>query len=110
MNYTPKIIKRTLKKQIKIMSDHPEFYVKNPGKDFSGKRKLPFQQTVKTILSVTGKSFGNEFLDLFDLNLSMPTVSAFIQQRNKINIAPLKHFFTHLLMPSMSINYLKDTV
>lgn len=98
MNYTPKKIKRILKKQIKIMSEHPELYVKNPGKDFSRKRKLPFQKTINTILSLTGKSLSNELLDIFDLNISMPTVSAFIQQRNKIDyraFEALFHSFTN---------------
>lgn len=97
MNYTPKKIKRILKKQIKIMSEHPEQYAKNPGKDFSRKRKLPFQKTISTILSLTGKSLSNELLDIFDLDLSMPTVSAFIQQRNKIDhraFEALFHSFT----------------
>lgn len=98
MNYTPKKIKRILKKQIKIISEHPELYVKNPGKDFSRKRKLPFQKTINTILSLTGKSLSNELLDIFDLDLSMPTVSAFIQQRNKIDyrtFETLFHSFTN---------------
>lgn len=98
MNYTPKKIRRILKKQIKIMSEHPELYAKNPGKDFTRKRKLPFQKTISTILSLTGKSLSNELLDIFELNLSMPTVSAFIQQRNKIDyraFEALFHSFTH---------------
>lgn len=93
MNYTPKKIKRILKKQIKIMSEHPELYVKNPGKDFSRKRKLPFQKTISTILSLKGKSLSNELLDIFDLDLSMPTVSAFIQQRNKIDYCAFEALF-----------------
>lgn len=98
MNYTPKKIKRILKKQIKTMSEHPDLYVKTPGKDFSRKRKLPFQKTISTILSLTGKSLNNELLDIFDLNISMPTVSAFIQQRNKIDyraFEALFHSFTN---------------
>ena len=93
MNYTPKKIKRILKKQIKIMSEHPELYANNPGKDFSRKRKLPFQKTISTILSLTGKSLSNELLDIFDLNISMPTVSAFIQQRNKIDYRAFETLF-----------------
>ena len=42
MTYTPKMIKRTLKKCINEMSAHPETFVKNPGKDFTRERKLPF--------------------------------------------------------------------
>ena len=39
MKHTPKPIKRTLKRCIKELSSHPELYCKNPGKDFTRKKK-----------------------------------------------------------------------
>ena len=97
MKHTPKPIKRTLKRCIKELSSHPELYCKNPGKDFTRKRKLPLEQVVKSVLSMTGKSLRGELMDYFDLSLSMPTVSAFVQQRNKVNpcaFETLFHTFT----------------
>lgn len=98
MKYTPKIIKRILKKCIKEMSLHPKLYCKNPGKDFTRERKLPFAQILKTILSMTGKSICGELMEHFNLNPSMPTVSAFVQQRNKVDhsaFETLFHTFTN---------------
>ena len=97
MKHTPKSIKRTLKRCIKELSSHPELYCKNPGKDFTRKRKLPLEQVVKSVLSMTGKSLRGELMDYFGLSLSMPTVSAFIQQRNKVThhaFETLFHTFT----------------
>lgn len=97
MKYTPKTIKRTLKKCINEISEQPETFAKNPGKDFTRARKLPFKQVLKSVLSMTGKSIRGELMDYFDLTPSMPTVSAFIQQRNKIDyraFESLFHIFT----------------
>ena len=97
MKHTPKTIKRTLKKCIKEMSLHPELYCANPGKDFTRTRKLPLDQVVKTVLSMTGKSLHGELMEYFNLNTSMPTVSAFVQQRNKVDhhaFESLFHAFT----------------
>ena len=97
MKYTPKTIKRTLKNCVKEISAHPELYCKNPERDFTRKRKLPLEQVVKSVLSMTGKSLRGELMDYFGLSLSMPTVSAFIQQRNKVThhaFETLFHTFT----------------
>lgn len=97
MKHTPKTIKRTLKRCIKEISSHPEPYCKNPGKDFTRKRKLPLEQVVKSVLSMTGKSLRGELMEYFNLKISMPTVSAFVQQRNKVNpcaFETLFHTFT----------------
>ena len=98
MNYTTKIIKRILKHQINNMASQPELYVKKPGKDFSRKRKLTFQQTMNAILSMTGKSLRGEMMDFFSPRTSIPTVSAFVQQKNKLNyhaFEALFHTFTN---------------
>lgn len=97
MTYTPKIIKKALKKCINEMSAHPETFVKNPGKDFTRERKLPFKQVLKAVLSMTGKSLRGELMEYFNLKTSMPTVSAFVQQRNKVDhraFEVLFHTFT----------------
>ena len=97
MIYTPKNIKRTLKICINEISANPKVFAINPGKDFTRKRKLPFKQVIKSILSMTGKSIRGELMDYFNLTPSMPTVSAFVQQRNKIShlaFETLFHTFT----------------
>ena len=100
MNYTAKSIKRTLKNTINEISVHPELFVKNPGRDFTRTRKLPFKQTVKAIVSMSGKSLRGELMDFFNMDISSPTVSAFVQQRNKISyhaFEALFHSFTNTI-------------
>ncbi len=72
MTYTPKSIKRSLKRCINEMSAHPQMFAKNPGKDFTRERKLPFKQVLKSVLSMTGKSIRGGLMDYFDLSSSMP--------------------------------------
>ena len=93
MTYTPKKIKRILKKCIDEISLHPERFAINPEKDFTRKRKLPLKQVLKCVLSMTGKSLRGELMDYFDLSLKMPTVSALVQQRNKINYTAFEALF-----------------
>ncbi len=70
------------------------------GKDFTRERKLPFEQVLKSVLSMTGKSLRSELMEYFDLTPSMPTVSAFVQQRNKVDYRAfdtLFHTFTNAI-------------
>ncbi len=88
------------KKCIKEMSVYPEQYCVNPGKDFARERKLSFAQVLKAVLSMGGRSLRGEPMDHLGLNPSMPTVSTFVQQRNKVDyhaFESLFHTFTNTI-------------
>ena len=93
MKLTPKSIKRTLRKEINNISKQPEIFAKNVGKDFSRNRTLPFKQMVYSILSMASKSLPNELMEHFGLSTNLPTVSAFVQQRNKIKSSSFEILF-----------------
>lgn len=93
MNITPKIVKRTLKKTIREISSNPQNFARNPQKDFCRNRKLPFEKMMYSILSMSSKDLKCELLDFFDLDKNIPTVSAFVQQRNKISVAAFETLF-----------------
>ena len=93
MTYAPKNIKRTLKRCINEISARSQMFTKNPGKDFTRERKLPFKQVLKSVLSMTGKSLCSELMEYFNMSTSMPTVSAFIQRRNKIDYRAFETLF-----------------
>lgn len=93
MKITPKIVKRTLKKIAKEISSNPQNFTKNPEKDFSRNRKLSFEKMIYSILSMSGKDLKCELMNFFELNKEMPTVSAFIQQRNKISVTAFETLF-----------------
>lgn len=93
MNVTPKIVKRTLKKTIKEISSNPQIFAKNPDKDFSRKRKLPAEMMMYSILSMSNKDLKCELLDFYNFDKDTPTVSAFVQQRDKISTTAFEILF-----------------
>ena len=93
MYITPKIVKRTLIKTVKEISSDSQIFAKNPKKDFSRKRKLTAEKMIYSILSMSSKDLKCELLDFFKFDKNTPTVSAFIQQRNKISETAFESLF-----------------
>lgn len=93
MKITPGKVKQALKNTIREISLNPQVFAKNPEKDFCRKRKLPFEKMMYSILSMSSKDLKCELLDFFNFEKDIPTVSAFIQQRNKISFAAFEYLF-----------------
>lgn len=94
----PIIMKDRLLGLIEQLSNEKHQYVKEPERDFIRNRKLPFQSMVYTMLSLGGKSIGNELLEHFEYDVRVATSSAFIQKRSKLlpNVfSTLLHKFTN---------------
>ena len=90
-------LKRKLQALIHDMGEHPEYFSRNPGTDFTRKRKLPLEKVLSILLGMSGDPLRNELMEAFDHSPSMPSVPAFIQQRSKIRpdaLAYLFHRFT----------------
>ena len=60
-------------------------FSERPGKDFSRVRKLPFRKLISFILAMEGGSLTNEMLKYFGCSSEIPSSSAFVQQRGKLN-------------------------
>ena len=84
MNIKSSRVKKELFKAIKSVSDDSRKFVKDPKKDFCRNRKLPFEKMLTTMFSLSSKDLKCELMDVFDFGKNTPTVSAFVQQRNKI--------------------------
>lgn len=72
-----------------------ERFVVSPGRDFSRRRKLPFAETMKTVLYMEGNSLNKELCDLYNLQPDSDrfiTKSAFVQQRGKIRHEAFRRF------------------
>ncbi len=91
--YTTKQIKKQLTSAISKVASNPERFCKNPDKDFSRKRKLPFKKVVQSILSLSGKDLKCEIMDSFNFSVSSPSVSAFVQQRSKLSSTAFETVF-----------------
>jgi hypothetical protein len=84
MNEYANALKETLTSLIRQMAAAPAPYVKNPGTDFTRKKKLPFETVMQLLISMGGNSLYKELLESQGYNVNTASTSAFVQQRNKI--------------------------
>ena len=84
MKSFPALIKNNLTYLINEISESPELFVKNPGKDFTRNRKLPLATVIQLLISMGGNSIYKELLESQGYNVNTATTSAFVQQREKI--------------------------
>lgn len=93
MSSYSKQIKHKLISIIKKISENPDRFVRNPGKDFTRQRKLTLEHTIKILLSMGGNSLYKELLDYFKYDVNTISTSAFIQQRSKVLPSALEFIF-----------------
>ena len=91
-NY-PKRIKNTLHSVIRDMAKHPENFCRCPEKDFTRNRKLPLEKVLTLLVKMGGHSLRDEMLDCIDFEEMPATVSALVQQRNKLLPEALEYLF-----------------
>ena len=84
MNDFPSILKERLSALINEMSTSPWLYTKNPEKDFTRTRKLPFEAMMQLIISMGSNSIYKELLEAQGYDTETASSSAFVQQRAKI--------------------------
>lgn len=84
MNNYPLAVKEKLSSLISEIAENPMLYVRNPGKDFTRKRKLPLEEVMHLLISMGGNSISKELLDTHGYDVNTATTSAFIQQRAKL--------------------------
>ena len=89
----PKHLKNLLLSEINSVSEKADVFSFDSGKYFIRKRKLPFETVIKTIIGMESTSLTNEMIDAFEAEPSMPTASAFVQQRCKIKPEAFKTIF-----------------
>lgn len=103
MNFSMSV-KNKLIQLISQMEENCACFVKNPGKDFSRKRKLGFSQTIFFILCMEAQSLKKEILKFFNFNADAPSASALCQQRAKIKTSAF-----YYLMHSLDASFPKKT-
>lgn len=84
MNEYANFVKEKLTSLIFEMSASQALFVKSPTRDFTRKRKLPFETVVQILLSMGGNSIYKELLEAQGYNVNTATAAAFVQQRDKI--------------------------
>lgn len=104
----PEHLKNLLLSEIKAVSAKSNEFCVSSGKDFTRRRKLPFETVIKTLIGMENKSLSNELITAFDSKPEMPSTSAFVQQRYKIKPEAFKAVFdsfTSRLVTDDSIDY-----
>jgi hypothetical protein len=93
MNEYANSLKERLTSLIREMSASTAPYVKNPEKDFTRKKKLPFETVMQLLISMGGNSLYKELLESQGYDVNTATTSAFVQQRNKILPSAVEFLF-----------------
>ena len=93
----PAEVKEILSHIIKTLSDDPSDFLQNPSKDFSRNRKLSFESIIKLMIGMGGNSLCKELYDWFNYSEDTPSVSAFVQQRNKISSKAMEYIFGEMV-------------
>lgn len=83
MNFSTKV-KEKLLSIIQEMDSYHWLFTMNPETDFSRKKKWSFEEIMKFMLTMEGKSLRDELLEYFDFDNSTPSNSAFNQRRAQI--------------------------
>ena len=88
MRIAPRIVQDKLKSSLTEVEKIKELFIRNPGVNFTRERKLPFGSVINMMLKFSGQTLQNEISEFFvppgNVPESVPTKSAFIQQRGKI--------------------------
>lgn len=92
MNTHANEMKSCLLAIIKEMASDPESFATKKG-CFSRNRKFDLETLIKFILSLGSNSLGHEIGEFFEYKEGFPTVSAFVQQRKKLDYYALKYLF-----------------
>ena len=98
-----KSIRNSLFSAITKVASVPENCVRKPGIDFTRNRKLPLSTMLLMLIGMGGGSLMKELHEWFDLSAHTASISAFVQQRNKIKPEALECVF-HDFLKTVSLS------
>lgn len=97
-------VKQKLLSIMEEMDSYHWLFVKNPEKDFSRKKKWSFEEIMKFMLTMEGKSMKDELLEYFDFADRTPSHSSFHQRRGQI-LPEAFEFLFHKFTDSFQDHY-----
>lgn len=86
-------VKKLLLSQVSLIDQNKKDFVRDPLRDFTRTRKLPFKDMLMLIISMECGSVRSELLKYFAYDPETATSSAFVQQRDKIKPDAFKTLF-----------------
>ena len=87
------VVKKKLTEAISQLCEVSWMFAKDPERDFTKKRKLPFDKVVSFLLAMEGGSLTTEMLRYFGCSSNIASSSAFVQQRGKIHPSAFSSLF-----------------
>ena len=94
MKKNPKSIKTSLIRTLEDVAKSKAEYCLRPEQDFLRKRKLNFLDVLKIIIGFNAGNLSNELIDASKDKCNIPTTSAFVQARSKIDPRVFKDILT----------------
>lgn len=79
-----KMVKRKMDESLEQLCEVSWMFSRQPGKDFTRNRKLPFPKLVSFLLAMEGGTLATELFKHFGCSPDTASASAFVQQRNKL--------------------------
>ena len=77
-------INAKLEESIQHLAQHRSDFSRTP-QDFTRQRKLPFEKLLHFLISLESSNFSRELFQYFHYDEQVPSVSALVQQRQKLN-------------------------
>ena len=96
LSYSPDYVVSILNERIGDIAESIGYYCADPVSDFTRSRKLPCDILMKLIIQFQSKALNCELSDCFANFESLPTNSAFCQQRNKLEAEAFSRLFVRL--------------
>ena len=93
MKRSPKEVRDALFSIIRDVVKNARLFVRNPGRDFTRKRKLGMETLLCMLLGMENKSLPCELLNYFGVRPDIASVPAFVQQRAKLLPEALEYIF-----------------
>ena len=89
----PNTVRKTLNRIVSGIAKYPYLFTNRWRTDFTRNRKIGISDVILAILGMEGKSLPNELCEFYHHKKTMPTVSAFVQQRAKIKSDTFEFLF-----------------
>lgn len=87
------VVKKKLDQAITQLCDFSWMFSKDPDRNFTRTRKLPFRKVISFLLSMEGGSLTTELLRHFGCSFDVASNSALVQQRGKIDPSAFSSLF-----------------
>lgn len=102
-----KLVKRKMDESLAQLCEVSWMFSKQPEKDFTRNRKLPFPKLVSFLLAMEGGTLTTELLKRFGCSPNTASASAFVQQRSKLAMETFPSLFELFVRKTQPIKLYK---